>query len=336
MNDDHEPQSELQISLLLPKISADVGPVICKTFREPGTTPLLLFVAGGQGAGTGAFIRALLGLKDVAAVPPYIQKLLQEVWEPTLGEERKAAKVKELETQLALLARKAGGQRHFVLQSGPETAFTIPYGTPYNGLRRPDLAGLIQLAEPHFDVRMLFVARDPTEMVARWIAQGEWSEEACRNQVQIPVQRTDLFTSWPLGPCGFVLFQGRVVEDSLVYLAAQAKMLSRDYFRVAWMKGRETDGLAMGEEVASFLGLPDGVEFSQLLARFLEEDEGDESSHQGGLSATSRGTLERTFSGLREMLWSSLKQPGLSVWSNREMGYLEECPKTTREKERDR
>jgi len=183
------------------------------------------------------------------------------MWEPVINEPRREENKKEIQKTLSQIADQAfqeGSPTHFVIQAQNFDMYSFPYDDPRNTLRRPDLVDLIDLVEPHFDLRILLTTRNQVDSIVSLIRRKWWNKEMCE-RIPVPSQKEILYTNWTLSPCGYINTQARVVEDSLTYLASHLSLLSLGYFRSVSYEELLSDPASYVEGLAGFLSFDEKV-----------------------------------------------------------------------------
>ena len=281
--------------------------VICKPASTGGTRPVLVFVVGAEGTGHHLVAGILSHLPKVKILDKVIRQYFAEIWEPFLDEERREQKREELRS----LLKSAGRTRnvtHFLLQS-PFEMFSFPYDDPRNHLRRPDLLELISLVEPYFDLRMLVTLRDPASAIASLVRRNYWSQEKCQQGVSLPTDST-LYTSWPLGDCGFIGYQAKVVEDALVYIASQLEVISQRYYRTIHFEEYLADPVADVRKLSRFIRYQGWQEVGKVTGEHIAPHRED---YTQLMTEMQRETIAASFSPTRARQWGYLLREELRL-----------------------
>lgn len=238
-----------QIRLLESQIG-DIGyvpkrKVYCRDSFGFSGKPVFFFIVGAEGTGHHLMANLLDKFPGVSRFPRLIQQLFVEIWEPTIGENRSALARELLNRELKQFSEDIianltsrdwdvvnNTSTHWTIQARNFDMYSFPFDDPRNVMRRPDLRDILGLAEKYFEVRFLVMVRSELDSIVSLIRRNWWTHEMCVKGINIPAQRKDLWTTWPLGPCGYINVQARVVEDTLIYLNAQLSNLHKNYFRI--------------------------------------------------------------------------------------------------------
>lgn len=281
------------------KIVKEEAEVLCK---NPVTAhrPVFVFVAGAEGTGHHLFVGLLTRLPHVYVLNKVIRQYFAELWEPTLDEQRRLEKKQELVLLLDKISRRPN-TTHFLIQS-PFEMYSFPYDDPRNHLRRPDLLELISIVEPIFDLRMVVTLRDEATSIASLVRRDFWSRDKCQQGVVLPTV-PQLYTSWPLGECGYIGLQARVVEDSLVYLSSQLEVISFKYYRTLRYEDYLASPLSYVRPLARFLGYRDWRELQQITRRDVRPHKED---YTQLISGVQRDLVATLFNPARTLQWQYL------------------------------
>lgn len=282
--------------------------VVCKNPDSKGR-PIFIFVVGGEGTGHHLVANLVDKFPGVQRLSRHVQQLFAEMWEPAINEERRFTKRQELVTLLKevsddAMADKSKGT-HFVIQTSNFDMYSFPYDEPRNPLRRPDVIDLISLVEPLFDLRILVTTRDPMSSIVSLIRRKWWTLEMCEQGVPVPTRKVRLYTEGPLGECGYIPVQARVVEDALVYINAQMLAVSREYFQTFRYEDFLEDSERFVAPLAKFLGFQPG-EISEHVTSHVQKRKED---YTQMLSEKQRETITSLFSGeKRPHYWKGLER----------------------------
>ena len=299
----------------LPIISREV---ICKPAKTK-ERPIFVFVAGAEGTGHHLMVNITKSAPDVETLPLVVRQMLAEMWEPIINEERKEKKRAALIAELkwisddAMEAKRNGSRTwmpHFLAQKRGWNMFSFPFDNPRNAMRRPDLFDLFSIFEPHFDVRILVMVRNPKDCLISLLRRMYFTLKLCNMGQHEPVFDPRLFSEYPLGECGVVPFQARIVEDAFVYLSAQLEVISTEYFRVIDYDAVFSNATSFARPLADFLGLSEPS-----LARILETNINEKGMPKEMLTDQQHLLVNSIFTPARALQWSYIMKPDLNILS---------------------
>jgi hypothetical protein len=280
--------------------------VICKS-PVTSNRPIFIFIVGAEGTGHHLLAGLFSRLPHVFVLPKVHRQYFAEIWEPTLDEERRYEKKQELVSMLTRISRKVN-VTHYLVQS-PFEMYSFPYDDPRNHLRRPDLIELISIIEPIFDLRVIVTLRDESNSIASLVRRNFWSLDKCQKGVMLPTNPS-LYTSWPLGPCGYVGLQAKVVEDSLIFMSSQLEVISWKYYRTLYYEDYLAAPLSYVKPLAKFFGYRDWRALLKVTRRYVRPHKED---YTELMSDVQKDLIAKTFSSTRLLQWAYLLRDDLEL-----------------------